>query len=82
MVVMAMRVLPDPRWAALITREMMLNIMPPMMMRKYSTAPSWVSAPEPHRRIMGSARYTQTALTTVPAMAVNTRAVSRVSLAP
>ena len=35
---MAIFVFPAPRWEALMTMEMILKIMPPMMIRKYRTA--------------------------------------------
>ena len=56
MVVIAMRVFPTPRWAALTVSPTHIGINPIIMMRKYSTAYSIESACAPENAMMGSAK--------------------------
>ena len=58
----AIFVLPAPRWAALMIIMTVVKTMPPMMTWKYSTAASCVSSAEPAKRMIGSAKATQTTL--------------------
>ena len=82
LVVMAMRVLPAPRWAALSTRDTVLKPMPPMMICRYSTAYSWVSGWEPTSFTMGLASSTKATLTTTVSRRVTSRAMRTTRLAP
>lgn len=80
-VYIAIFVFPAPRCAALITMDMMLNIMQPMIIRKYSTAMSCVSSAEPHSLMIVSASPAKTMLSTIPAMTVRNSAFINVSFA-
>ena len=82
MVRMAIFVFPAPLWAALMAMEIMLNIIPPMMIWKYRTAPAWVSSLAPQSRIMGSAKKTQAMLINVPTARVKAAAIKSTWLAP
>ena len=59
-----------------------LNIIPPMMIWKYRTAPAWVSSLAPQSRIMGSAKKTQAMLINVPTARVKAAAIKSTWLAP
>ena len=82
LVYMAMRVLPLPRWAALMARNMTLKIMPPLIMRKYRVEEARVSSLAPAQPMMVSAPATQRALIRTPTTRVMMKAVSRTRLAP
>ncbi len=80
-VVMERRVFPLPRWAELITMVMTLNIVPPMIILKYSTAISWVSSLLPASFIIHGVSATNTTVMTAHKTRDRTAAVTRYSLA-
>ena len=58
LVVIAIRVLPQPRWAALIYMDIRLKALNPMTMRQYGTAIGSVSGFAPNKSRIGSAKIT------------------------
>ena len=80
-VVMEIVVLPLPRCTALITIVSTLKNMPPMMIRKYTTAASCVSALLPARRIIKGAPATNRTVTIRHRTSVIRSAVSSTSFA-
>ena len=79
---MAIFVLPAPLCAAFTVREITVNIMNPMIIRKYCTASVWDASSEPHMRIIGSANITQARLTITDINKTKKQAAHRTSLAP
>ena len=78
---MLSRVLPLPRCAALITMVSTLKNVPPIMIRKYSTAASWVSALLPASCIICGVKTTNSTVTTTHSAKVSARAVRVISFA-
>ena len=81
MVRMEIFVFPAPRCAALIPIWMQLKIIPPIIMRKYTTASLWVSAVEPQKSMIAPAKSTNTMLEMIAAITIKRTAVSRISFA-
>lgn len=81
MVRMVIFVFPAPRCAALIPIWMQLKIIPPIIMRKYTTASLWVSAVEPQKSMIAPAKSTNTMLEMIAAITIKRTAVSRISFA-
>ena len=57
------------------------KIIPPMMILKYSTAPSWVSGVEPQSLIMGEASCTKAMLIITAMTMTNAKDVTAIRLA-
>ena len=55
--------------------------MPPMIMRKYKTALSWVASSEPQNRITGSAKITRRILNNTAIIRIKTRKVAKILFA-